>query len=879
MKALKKLFWVLVFVFLVSIVTAQNETNSTLNLTQVQEAIIDEGADWIADETSVSGLTEEEKEALVGTEEPEIPQSVISSHEENKVLGIHVISSDPPLPSTFDWRNKDGANWMTDVKYQAYCGSCWSFAALGTIEAELNINSDNPDLNYDLSERQVVSDCCAGCGSCGGGSSTAAFNYMMNEGIVSEDCFPYLMPYDGACELCNNWESDTKKITGWDYVNVDDFKQKLIAEGPFVIYFKVYNDFYYYWGQVYRRVSDQFIGWHAMVLVGYDDNNEYWIIKNSWGTGWGADGYVKLSYHDDTLNPWGYFIEDTDTDADGIGDKVDNCINVKNPDQFDIDIDGFGDACDSCHDFYNPAQNESCPEPEVCNGIDDDKDGLIDNGIANCSCSQETIQIEKYRIVSAYSRARAKLPKRMTNNRDTDNEWVTLDHPQTVKVTTGAADWITSKHWLFDASGRELYYSGSRGRLNWIYLDEGRYRLKSYGDSGPWIGGSIITDMRYNRKDYYYEPVPGYVYNESGPFPEICNGRDDDCNGEIDENLTFDIDGDGFTSTSSCLGTMNDCNDLDPNIHPNATDICNLIDDDCDGEIDESCVDVDGDLINDSIDTLMGNASDIDSNIVEGIKVDNSFNFSILNNVSMVELTDNVNDTVVEFPFDFGEDTLYLNDVSILFDNSTETLVVQGIPLQDNYTKTVYLNKTSPMINYVCILDAEVITAISTTCSGPSEYFVLCNSVPSNGYTCEVIGDKLKVSGLKHSAIKQVYVPQPKPEKSTTSSSSKRSSRRKTPRSYASYLITSTSPEPEIVQEEEVIVEETEEMVIETKQEIVEVEPMEEEEDYDVESTAVINIKPEEIVKESSKISLVIFGLVITLLTLFAWSLMDVFID
>jgi len=77
---------------------------------------------------------------------------------------------------------------------------------------------------------------------------------------------------------------------------------------------------------------------------------------------------------------------------------------------------------------------------------------------------------------------------------------------------------------------------------------------------------------------------------------EVCNGIDDDCDAAVDEGLTFDDDGDGFTTPDSCEGSMNDCDDGDADVFPGATEVCNGIDDDCDTDVDEGLTfDDDGD--------------------------------------------------------------------------------------------------------------------------------------------------------------------------------------------------------------------------------------------------------------------------------------------
>ena len=103
-----------------------------------------------------------------------------------------------PLLATFDWRNKDGKNWLTPVKNQGSCGSCWAFSAVGVVESLYKINGSFADL--DLSEENLVSDCFGG-GSCCGGWHYEAFDFIKNDGITDEEYFPYA---DSYCECQNS---------------------------------------------------------------------------------------------------------------------------------------------------------------------------------------------------------------------------------------------------------------------------------------------------------------------------------------------------------------------------------------------------------------------------------------------------------------------------------------------------------------------------------------------------------------------------------------------------------------------------------------------------------------------------------------------------
>jgi C1A family cysteine protease len=230
-------------------------------------------------------------------------------------------------PASFDWRNKDGQDWMTSVKDQGICGSCWAFSAVGTVEAIYNIQLKDPDLDLDLSEEYLVSDCYAADYGCCGGLHDAALEFIRSEGIPDEACLPYvdggatgctcpnytcsatLCTYpavhqcsDRTCsDRCSDWYGRLVKIDAEGSVPADEIKQYLVDRGPLAVAMGVGYDYGgHFDGDIYRCDDD--LGQdHAVVIVGYDDAGGYWIVKNSWGTSWppspiGGNGYFKVGY-------------------------------------------------------------------------------------------------------------------------------------------------------------------------------------------------------------------------------------------------------------------------------------------------------------------------------------------------------------------------------------------------------------------------------------------------------------------------------------------------------------------------------------------------------------------------------------------------------
>ena len=188
--------------------------------------------------------------------------------------------------SSVDWRNRFGWPWLTRIKDQSICESCWVFSAVGVVESMTRIEHAIWSLR---SEGDVHDGMGANCGSTGW--PTNAFDWMKTNGVADPGCWPYEttnLPYKPTADR----NGRTLKLS--DYVtlnNVADQKAWIDNVGPLSACFTCYNDFFGYSSGVYEaNASTGVAGGHCIVIVGYDDSKQAWLVRNSWSTGWGMAG-------------------------------------------------------------------------------------------------------------------------------------------------------------------------------------------------------------------------------------------------------------------------------------------------------------------------------------------------------------------------------------------------------------------------------------------------------------------------------------------------------------------------------------------------------------------------------------------------------------
>lgn len=223
-------------------------------------------------------------------------------------------SSAKSIPTDFDWRNYNGHSYIGDARDQGSCGSCYAFGATACAEGTYNVATGSYDNNtsdfsegwiaFCLSEMSAYSSHFDGCNG-------ADYEYMelqalVDVGHIDESYFPYS---DANNQSCPSTTDNAPKIQfeGWYRVassDVDAIKTAIMTYGVVDAAVYVTNDWYDYTGGVYTANSGSCTNGaytttnHAIALVGWGHDatyGDYWILRNSWGTSWGENGYMKIA--------------------------------------------------------------------------------------------------------------------------------------------------------------------------------------------------------------------------------------------------------------------------------------------------------------------------------------------------------------------------------------------------------------------------------------------------------------------------------------------------------------------------------------------------------------------------------------------------------
>lgn len=202
------------------------------------------------------------------------------------------------IPDTVDWRTQ---GYVTPVKNQGQCGACWAFSSTGSLEGQTFKKTGKLP---SLSEQNLV-DCTKSYGNegCHGGWMDNSFKYIRdNKGIDSERGYPYYARELGYCYY--NAQYNTATDTGFvDLPQGDEnaLKVAVATVGPISVAIDdTHPSFMSYRSGVYLEPAcgNQLVNLEqAVLVVGYGNENgiDYWLVKNSWGTYWGDQGYIKMA--------------------------------------------------------------------------------------------------------------------------------------------------------------------------------------------------------------------------------------------------------------------------------------------------------------------------------------------------------------------------------------------------------------------------------------------------------------------------------------------------------------------------------------------------------------------------------------------------------
>jgi cathepsin L len=211
---------------------------------------------------------------------------------------------------SFDWR-QHGAE--TPVEDQQSCGSCWAFASAAAFESNYRLNSTNSQI-IDVSEQQILD--CDRKWSCAGG--WWAFDYIKDDsGLTSADKYKYVAQQQTSCQShANLYKEDTYGFVrdNGTTPTADEIKDALCNHGPIIVAVKATDAFQAYVDGVFNEHDPQCTGDgscinHAIVIVGWDDSKNAWIIKNSWSGSWGMQGYMYIAYGSNDIGYMAAWVE------------------------------------------------------------------------------------------------------------------------------------------------------------------------------------------------------------------------------------------------------------------------------------------------------------------------------------------------------------------------------------------------------------------------------------------------------------------------------------------------------------------------------------------------------------------------------------------
>jgi len=260
-------------------------------------------ARWRAGDTDVSKMEPAARLAMLGAFPSQDAEALLAAAANAPAM----LAAAPGFAPAVDWRNYKGGNHITPVKNQGGCGSCVSFGTSALMEAMAHIETGRW---VDLSEAD--SHFCSSHGAnCGGWWPDQCLDQAISRGICDEAGFPYPSAFPGkniwagppVCKLAPDRANRiTKPTTRIALTDATQVKNHLTNVGPVTGCLDVFQDFFNYKTGVYHHVSGAKAGGHCVLVIGYSEPEQCWIIKNSWDVTWGQGGFGKVAYADMKFN-------------------------------------------------------------------------------------------------------------------------------------------------------------------------------------------------------------------------------------------------------------------------------------------------------------------------------------------------------------------------------------------------------------------------------------------------------------------------------------------------------------------------------------------------------------------------------------------------
>ena len=208
-------------------------------LENINHRLRQENKIWVAGNTSLLQMTYDQRKAIFPkNENNEIPNLQGFEYYIGGVFDLQPYDLNNQERSSyvddFDWRDRHGQDWTTVAKHQLTCNSCWAFAPISAAENVINLYF-NRHLDYDLSEQQLLS-CCFPGDCLTGGNISNSINYLLNNGVVTENCFPYVYSKVPCNNICSN-PNEYIAFSNAPSINIgmDNIKQAIINSGSICI--------------------------------------------------------------------------------------------------------------------------------------------------------------------------------------------------------------------------------------------------------------------------------------------------------------------------------------------------------------------------------------------------------------------------------------------------------------------------------------------------------------------------------------------------------------------------------------------------------------------------------------------------------------------